>query len=51
MGKEGKLFYSSHETEWKFLADFSSTVSDFYRIAVNRSGTLLALVAFSGKKP
>ena len=51
MGSEGKLFVSENNSEWKMIADFSNELSDFYRLAVNKEGTLLALVAFSGKKP
>ena len=51
MGFEGKLYVSENNLEWKIIADFSKVVSDFYRLAVNKDGTLLALVAFTGKKP
>lgn len=51
MGSQGKLYVSKNNSEWKMIADFSNDLSDFYRLAVNRDGTFLALVAFSGKKP
>ncbi len=51
MGSEGKLFILENNSEWKMIADFSNELSGFYRIAVNNDGTLLALVAFTGKKP
>ncbi len=51
MGKEGKLYFSANRSEWKMLADFTSSLPDFYRIAVNPDATLLALVVFKGKKP
>ena len=50
MGKEGRLF-KAEKTDWRMIADFTTTLHDFYRIAVNRDGTMMALVAFSGKKP
>ena len=50
MGKEGKLFqYISGE--WTMLADFTSELKDFYRLAISNDGIYLALVAFTGKKP
>lgn len=51
MGQDGKLYHFDNESNWKMIADFSSDLSDFYRLALNNDGTLLALVAFSGKKP
>ena len=51
MGSEGKLYVFQNNSEWKMIADFSSELTDFYRLAVNHDGTLLALVAFIGKKP
>jgi Tol biopolymer transport system component len=51
MGSEGKLFLLENTSGWKMIADFSVYLKDFYRLAVNKDGTLLALVAFSGKKP
>ena len=51
MGSEGKLYIFENNSEWKMIADFSSELTDFYRLAVNHEGTLLALVAFTGKKP
>ena len=51
MGSEGKLYVFQNNSEWKMIADFSSELTDFYRLAVNHEGTLLALVAFTGKKP
>ncbi len=51
MGSEGKLYIFENNGEWKMIADFSTELTDFYRLAVNHNGTLLALVAFTGKKP
>jgi Tol biopolymer transport system component len=51
MGKEGKLYSSYQSTEWKMIADFTGSLSDFYRIAINANGTMMALVVYSGKKP
>ena len=51
MGSEGKLYVSANNSEWKVIADFSNDLKDFYRLTVNGDGTLLALVAFAGKKP
>lgn len=51
MGSQGKLFVYGDNSEWKVIADFTNELTDFYRLAVNKDGTLLALVAFAGKKP
>ena len=51
LGKEGKLFWYDGISDWKLLADFTSTLKDFYRISINAKGTQIALVAFTGKKP
>ncbi len=51
IGQEGKLFLTKDFSNWIMVANFSSDMQDFYRIAVNKDGTRLALVAFSGKKP
>lgn len=53
MGSEGKIYsWKPGQTEpWKQLADFSSSLHSFYRIAVSPDGTQLALVAFTGVKP
>lgn len=50
IGKGAKLLELDKD-HWTTIADFSEYVQGFYRIAVNREGTLLALVAFSGQKP
>ena len=49
MGKDAQLFILENNN-WKMIADFSSTIYSFYRIAVNREGTLLALVVYTNKK-
>ncbi len=49
MGKDAQLFILENNS-WKKLADFSATIHSFYRIAVNRDGTLLALVVYTNKK-
>jgi ABC-type uncharacterized transport system permease subunit len=53
MGSKGKLFRFSHgkDSEWKEVADFSSSLGDFYRITISPKGDRIALVAFTGKKP
>lgn len=51
LGSEGKLYISENNSDWKMIADFTSELSNFYRLAINNDGTLLALVAFTGKKP
>jgi len=51
IGQEGKLFLSKDNSDWEMVANFSNEMQDFYRIAVSKDGTRLALVAFSGKKP
>lgn len=50
MGSKGKLYIFNRQS-WTEIADFSQSIGDFYRIAINSNGTLLALVGFSGKKP
>ncbi len=53
MFREGKLMMSDpyHGQNWKEVADFSNTGLNFYRLAVNETGTRVALVAYRGKKP
>ena len=53
MGLDGFLFSYLPGTDkaWKKIADFTGTIKSFYRISVNSNGTLLALVAYTGKKP
>lgn len=51
MGYEGKLYRLRKNGAWEFLADFSGNLQGFYRIALNSKGNLLALVAYTGKKP
>ena len=53
MGNDGKLFQYKPETDsdWKEIADFTSTIKSFYRIAVSAKGDRIAFVAYSGKKP
>ena len=50
MGQGTKLYQMDKENP-KLIADFSTVMSGFYRIAINKDGTLLALVAFIGEKP
>jgi Tol biopolymer transport system component len=51
MGSEGKLFsYHSNDTDWKEIADFSSSLKSFYRISISPKGDRIALVAYTGKK-
>jgi Tol biopolymer transport system component len=53
MGSKGKLFQwkPGAQTDWTEIADFSSALGDFYRVAVNAKGDRIAMVAFTGKKP
>jgi tricorn protease-like protein len=51
LGNESKLYLLEKSGLWTMLADFSSDLPGFYRIAVNESCTQLALVAYTGKKP
>ena len=53
MGSKGKLFRYSpgNDKDWIELVDFSAVLGDFYRIAVSPKGDMIALVAFTGKKP
>jgi hypothetical protein len=50
IGKDA-LLYVLEDDHWTTLTDFSDYFKGFYRIVVNREGTLLALVVFTGKKP
>jgi len=52
-GKDGKLYeYDPEKKEgWNMIADFSKTVGNFYRIAINPKDTYIALVGYSGVKP
>ena len=51
MGMESKLYRLDPLKGWIEIADFSSSLPGFYRISINENGTMLALVAFTGKKP
>lgn len=52
MGSKGKLMIrDTSSNEWLELADFTSTVSDFYRITTDPTGRFIALVAYIGTKP
>jgi Tol biopolymer transport system component len=52
MGSEGKLYLNkSGSSEWKVVADFTSSLKDFYRITINPKADKIALVSFTGKKP
>jgi hypothetical protein len=53
MGSKGKLYRRKTDDAngWKQIGDFSITVGDFYRIAVDPVGKRLALVGFTGDKP
>lgn len=51
LGNESKLYILEKSGLWTMLADFSSDLPGFYRIAVNESCSFLALVAYTGKKP
>jgi hypothetical protein len=51
-GNEGRLYIAKPgSSEWELAADFSSVLKDFYRIVVDPTGRLLALVAYTGHKP
>jgi hypothetical protein len=52
MGSEGKLYIKKPLSyEWKEIADFTSSLKDFYRITVSPKGDKIAFVSFTGKKP
>jgi Tol biopolymer transport system component len=53
MGSEGKLYQykPASDKDWQQVADFTSSLIDFYRITVNAKGDRIALVSFTGKKP
>lgn len=53
-GKDGKLYQldpEKIEKGWVEIADFSKTIGNFYRIAVNPKGNMWAIVGYTGKKP
>ncbi|MFM2208085.1 MAG: hypothetical protein RL213_2060 [Bacteroidota bacterium] len=51
-GKSARLYQAMPgSAEWMQVADFSSSVKDFYRIAIDPTGRLLALVVYTGEKP
>lgn len=51
-GKEGRLYRLQPGVgTWEQVADFTGVMQDFYRIVVDPTGRLLALVAYTGKKP
>ena len=53
MGSKGKLYRRklNSGSEWAEIADFSKSIGDFYRIAVNSASDRLALVGFTGTRP
>jgi Tol biopolymer transport system component len=52
MGIEGKLYqWRRGDKDWTQVADFSSSVGNFYRITLNPAGDKIALVGFTGAKP
>lgn len=52
MGSEGKLFqFKEGEKDWSQVADFSSSLGNFYRITLNAKGDKIAMVGFTGAKP
>ena len=55
MGSKGKLFLADPslkaKSQWKEVADLKKNVGIFYRIAINPTGTKLALVSYTGSKP
>ena len=53
MGKEGKLYHliPGKDETWRMVGDLSSSVGDFYRLAISPNQQKLALVAFSGERP
>lgn len=52
-GKDGRLYQyqSEHGGLWIEIADFSTTIGNFYRLTVSNDGRFLAVVSFTGKKP
>ena len=55
MGSKGKLFLADPAKKekgmWKEIADLKKNVGNFYRIAINPSGTKVAIVSYDGAKP
>jgi hypothetical protein len=52
MGSKGKLYRQVPGSDsWSLQADFTSVLSDFYRLVLDPTGRLLALVAYTGEKP
>lgn len=52
-GNEGKLYLNTLKEEkvWKVIADFKSTIGNFYRLALSPQNDRIAFVAYIGKKP
>lgn len=50
IGKDATL-YKLEDDHWTSVADFSRHFKSFYRIAVNKDGTMIALVCFMSDKP
>jgi hypothetical protein len=52
-GFKGKLYgFKPHgDRTWHEVADFSSSIGEFYRIAVSPNGRYLALVSYKGQRP
>jgi Tol biopolymer transport system component len=53
MGNEGKLYIrnTAKHSDWKLSRDYTASIGSFYRISVNESGTRIAFVSFTGRKP
>jgi hypothetical protein len=51
MGKDAILYKLDKTNTWKKIADFTLDLPGFYRIVINEKGTMMALVAYTGKKP
>lgn len=53
MGSEGNLYLWNELTkkDWVLIMNYQNTVGPFYRITINDDGTMIAFVAYAGKKP
>jgi Tol biopolymer transport system component len=51
--KSKLLYYDTKSTElkWYEIADFEKVIGNYYRIAMNKAGTKLAVVSYKGNRP
>lgn len=50
MGKDG-ILYATEIDHWEIMGDFTYYFKNFYRMAINKDGTLMAIVVYTGPRP